>query len=525
MNIMWLVALATFLLLTAGVGTLIAKTVRFHTRQLMVKPIEPIELPEAAIVNRLGKAIRIQTVSFDDPAEINYETFHDFHRFIAEEYPGLSRVLTKTVINTYSLLYEWTGTEPNLKPVVLTAHMDVVPVERDRWEADPFGGRVENGHLWGRGTLDDKGSLVSILEAVEHLVKQGYVPRRTIYLGFGHDEERGGPAGIDGAKRIAQFLRERGVHADMAIDEGAILDSSASPVKGKKVALIGITQKGYVSIRLSASAPGGHAMAPPVDHSTVTEQLARAIITLEKNPFAFKIDPSVASLFDSIGPESQAMERVVFANRWLFKPLLIAILARKDTFAALLRTTMAPTVIRAGTKEQSLPETGYAIVNFRTMPGQTSADLLASVHATLKGQPVSVELNGVPHEATPMSRVNSPNFRLIEKTIREAFPETVVAPVLSPGRADAEYYYGLADDVYLFAPYVYSPQLIESVHGHNERIAVENYISMVRFYVRLIENMDGSESTASDDHQTAGRPYAVRVERGGDPKNGTNSKL
>src|SRR5581483_11984693 len=370
MNTTWWVASPT-LLLAASALALTVKTVQFRSRQVKVQPIKAIELAESAIVKRLRKAIQIPTVSSDDPTEINYEAFHDFHRFIEQAYPAIARTLKKTVINTYSLLYEWTGTEPGLKPIILTAHMDVVPVERDRLKVDPFGGQVENGYMWGRGTLDDKGSLVSILEAVEHLIDQGYIPRRTLYLGLGHDEERGGPAGLEGASKIAQYLHERGVHAEMTIDEGAILDRSASPIKGKRIALIGITQKGYVSIRLSASAPGGHAMAPPVDHSTVTEQLARAILALEKKSFAFTIDPSVESLFDYIGPEGGLAERVVLANRWLFWPLIKMLLSRKDVFVSMLRTTMAPTLVRVGSKEQSLPETGYAIVNFRTMPGQT----------------------------------------------------------------------------------------------------------------------------------------------------------
>jgi carboxypeptidase PM20D1 len=213
--------------------------------------------------------------------------------------------------------------------------------------------------------------------------------------------------------------------------------------------------------------------------------------TLEKHQFGFSIDPVVASLFDYIGPESGIINRLLFANRWLFKPLILAALSRRDTGAAILRTTIAPTVFRAGTKEQSLPESGYAIVNFRTMPGQTSTHLLGSVRAILRGHAVDVAPYDVPHEASPTSRVGTASFQAIAKTIREIYPETIVAPALAPGRADAAYYYGLADDVYLFAPYVFSSELLETAHGHNERISVQNYFSMIRFYVRLIERLAG----------------------------------
>lgn len=483
----------------ASIGTLAiavaSRTLQARSRQLNVEPLEPIAVPEDASLGRLAKALRIQTVSYDDPSEIDYSAFKCFHSFIDNEYPALSRTLRKNVINEYGLLYEWTGSDPGLKPVVLTAHMDVVPVERDQWLAEPFDGQIEEGYLWGRGALDDKGSLVSILEAIEQLVMQGFRPRRTIYLGFGHDEERGSRTGREGARKIAESLKQRGVHAEVAMDEGlSILEGGASLVKGKRVALIGLAQKGYVSLRLSASSRGGHSMAPPVDHSTAIEQLARAISTLEKHQFAFTIDPAVDSLFDYIGPENGILNRLLFANRWLLKPLIIAALSRRDTGAAILRTTIAPTVFRAGTKEQSLPETGYAIVNFRTMPGQASTDLLGCVRATLRRHGVDVELYDVSHEASPRSRVDTPAFEVIAKTIREIYPGTIVAPALAPGRADAAYYYGLADDVYLFAPYVFSAELLETAHGHNERIAVANYFSMIRFYVRLIERLDGLHS-------------------------------
>ena len=500
-----LISSPALLLLAAGAVTLAARTLRFRSRQLDVEPIEAIELPEAAILDRLGRAIRIQTVSYEDPSEIDYVAFREFHRFIASEYAAVADALHKTVINDYSLLFDWTGSEPELNPVVLTAHMDVVPVERDSWQSDPFGGQIEDGYLWGRGTLDDKGSLISILEAVEHLASQGYRPRRTIYLGFGHDEERGALGGLEGANKIARFLRERGVHADMVMDEGAMLDESASPVPGRRVALIGIAAKGYVSIRLSAAAAGGHAMAPPVDHSTVIEQLTRAIITLQEHPFPSRIDPAVGYLFDYIGPESRGLDKLALANRWLFKHLLIAKLARMNTTAALLHTTMSPTVIRAGTKEQSLPGTGYAIVNFRTMPGQTSEDLLRSVRAVLKDCPVGVELHGMPHDALPMSAVRSASYKIIEKTIRETFPGITVAPFLVPGRGDIEYYREVGEDTYMFAPLLYSPELLETLHGHNERIPTQNYLSMIRFYVRLIENLNRHAPSADPRSQPVGR--------------------
>ncbi len=199
----------------ASIGTLAiavaSRTLGARSRQLKVEPLEPSAVPEDASLGRLAEAVRIQTVSYDDPSIIDYSALKNFHSFIADEYPALSRTLKKHVINEYALLYEWPGSDPHLKPIVLTAHMDVVPVERDQWSAEPFDGHVEDGYLWGRGALDDKGSLVSILEAVEQLLMQGFRPRRTIYLGFGHDEERGSRTGREGARKIAEFLRERGV--------------------------------------------------------------------------------------------------------------------------------------------------------------------------------------------------------------------------------------------------------------------------------------------------------------------------
>jgi len=478
--------LAAFLVLVA---VLAYNTVFYRSHQTYPQPTQRFEFDGDQALARFSKALQVKTVSYTDASVIDYQQFLAFHQFIENQYPLLSNALEKKVINDYSLLYKWEGTNPNLKPVILTAHMDVTPVNPDDWGVDPFSGLVEDGYIWGRGTYDDKGSLVSILEAVEYLVGQGFEPERTIYLAFGHDEERGAPSGLEGAKMVAEYLKDQGVHAAVVIDEGAMLNTDASLIPDRKLALITIAEKGYVTLKLTATAYSGHAMMPPAE--TAIGLLSEALTNIEDHPYPYAIGPEMQVTLDHIGPEMPILQKVVFANQWLFQPLQIKEISKTPSGAATLHTTVAITVVNGGVIESALPSSAYALVNIRIIPGETSDSVVEYITNVIDDPRITVEkYGGVWHEPSRTHDYSSEEYKTIERTIRQVFPDIYVAPFFNLGRSDLIYYREIADNSYNYAPYLYTSEEMASVHGDNEKMSTDNFLNMIRFYVQLIKNFN-----------------------------------
>lgn len=488
------IILAVGILLVGLIAVILVRTWTFSSKQIAVPSVALEQVDQAQAVRHLSEAVQLQTVSYDDAVKNDTNQFVLLRNSIEAQYPAIQQHLKRTIINNYSLLYEWTGSHPEQKPILLTAHMDVVPANAAEWHVDPFKGEVKDGFIWGRGTLDDKGSLFSILEAVEHLIENGYQPERTLYLGFGDDEEAGTPAGLTGAKMIAEYLKTKGIHPETVLDEGGvIMDGDASLIKGKPIGLIGVAEKGFLTLKITATGPGGHSMMPPND--TTIFLLSRALNAIDHDRFPSSLDGTVSLTFDYLGPEMPFGQKLVFANRWLFGGLIISQLEKTGLTAAMLHTTIAPTVIQGGSKESVLPTSAFALVNLRIMPGQTSQEVIEHVKKSISDPRISVEpYGGVIHEATPLSGLNDKGYVLLAQTIRETYPDVMVAPVLMTGSTDSRYYKDVADDIYRFSPYVYAPGDMNRPHGLNERISIDSYIHMIQFYVRFIRNSSGSAS-------------------------------
>jgi carboxypeptidase PM20D1 len=465
-----------------------ARTLMFSSRQISVTRTEYAKINDGSAIDHLSKGIQIRTVSYEDPSRNDFNHLVLLRDYIGTQYPFIRKNLTRTIINDYSLLYEWKGTNPEKKPFILLAHMDVVPENENRGQADPFEGRVLDGFIWGRGAIDDKGSLFSILEAVEHLLKAGFTPERTIFLAFGHDEEAGATGGMKGAKRIAEHLKNQGIRAGFVLDEGStIVDEKLSPVKGKKLAVVGVAEKGLVTLKITATGESGHSSMPPKD--TAIGLLAKAIIALERNRMPSHLNGVIELSFDYLGPEMPSVQKILFANRWLFGRFVMSVLEEKSATAAMLHTTVAPTMIQGGTKVSALPTAASVVVNFRIIPGETSQEVIRHVKQSFSDPRIAVEQFGTAvHEPSPVSRCDSQSFQVINRSIREVFPDVLVAPGLVLGRTDSIYYREVADDIYRFAPYVYGPEELKQVHGLDERISVVSYLNMIRFYIRFIQN-------------------------------------
>jgi len=479
---------AALITITLIVSSVIAfNTLTYTSLQI---DLEPVSLPainvDRAVVS-LQRAVQFKTLSHEDSAQWDAEPFRQYHRMLEEQFPLVHQQLTKEMISELSLLYTWPGTDPTMDGLFLLAHQDVVAApDVEAWEHPPFNGTVADGFIWGRGTLDDKGSMIGILNAVESLLEQGFQPRRTVYLCFGHDEEVGG---WNGAAKIAAVLKERGVTGMTSLDEGMMVVDGDVLGMDQKLAFVSLTEKGYLSLELIAHGNPGHASTPP--RETTLGILSRAIARLEACPMPSSMPEPVKLMFRYLGPEMPFPMNAVFANLWLTKPLIMRKLASGRATDAVIRTTTAVTILEGGIKDNVLPATGRAVVNFRLIPGESTELVTERVRAIINDDRIEIRQFCKPSESPSPSRVDVPAFDRLHKTIRQLFPDVIVAPSMMLGGSDTHHYSGVARDCYGFLPLCLSEADIERLHGPNERIGIEAFTRMIGFYMTFIENVAG----------------------------------
>ncbi len=481
------ILLAIALGLVILISVVLIKTVRFTSRQLRVDPVSQVAMNEAQIAEHLAKAIQFRTISNQDPKQFDKKEFLGFSQYLEQVFPKIHSVLKKEVVGDYSLLYTWEGQPGGVKPILFMGHMDVVPIEpgtEKHWTHPPFAGRIAGGYVWGRGTIDNKVSVIGILEAIEVLLTQGFHPSRTIYLAFGHDEEVGG---LVGAANIARLLYSRGVELEYILDEGGAVTYGIVPRVSAPVALIGIAEKGYLSIKLTVHSQGGHSSMPP--QQTAIGILSTAIQNLERNQFPAEITGATGKLFEYLGPEMPLTERMVFANLWLFGWLVERQLVASSLTNALVRTTTAATMFESGVKENVLPTKAKAVINFRILPGESVQSVIDHVRKTIGDARVKITpVKKVLSEPSAVSVPESSSFENLHRTIRQIFPDAIVAPWLVVGATDSRHYAKLSGNIYRFVPIRMDPGDTRRFHGTDERISVDNYENCVRFFMQLIRN-------------------------------------
>ena len=469
-----IIALLVIVILISAI--LLINTLRMSSKQVPAEPVDRISISDDVFQN-LSQAIQFQTISFSEDAEPDSAAFFGLHRFLESAFPLTHSQLKLEKINTYSLLYTWEGSDPSLKPIILMSHQDVVPVDEPtigQWEAPPFEGRITDTHIIGRGTMDDKGTLIGVLEAVEKLLGEGFQPKRTIYIASGHDEEVGGPKG---AGKIVEYLKSKGVQAAMTMDEGGYIAENMIPGVENPVAMINLGEKGFASFRLIVRTNGGHSSAPPKENTIGI--LAKAIVDLENNQLPYKLIPPIDSQLEYLGPELPFLTRMAFANPWLFKKQLLEGLNA--------HTTTAPTIIDGGVKNNVIPTVAEATINFRILPGETIESVQAHIEQIVSDK-VQVEPVGFLTNPPAVSSAASEAYRIVEKTIRSLHPETVVVPGLLGGATDSRYFIEISDEVYRFYPMRISPETMERFHGIDEKISKENYKEIIEFSYQLIKN-------------------------------------
>jgi carboxypeptidase PM20D1 len=446
----------------------------------------PIQVDADIAARHLSEVIRLQTVSYGDGVKEKEKgaALQDMQRWMEQSYPNFHEAAGPEKFNQ-SLLFTWIGKNANLPPVLLMAHMDVVPVvpgtEKD-WAHAPFSGDIAGGFVWGRGAIDDKGQLVAILEAAERLAASGFQPERTIMFAFGEDEEVGGGSGN---AAIAKALQSRGTHFAWVLDEGSSVLSEPFPGIRHPVALIATAEKGFLTLELTAHGLGGHAARPSDDLALV--RLSSAILNVTGRPFASDLDDIQRAKLAVLTPFAPFTDRLVLANLWLTKPLVIRDMTANPESAATLHTTISPTMLNAGVKENVIPPTAQAIINFRLHPRDSIRSVTDHVRDAVGDSKVDVaEREETISEASKVADTNSPAFVTIARAVTDTFG-VPVAPEIMTGATDSRHYLPIADAVLRFRPFHTEPSDVARVHGTNERAAVADLGPAIGFYTRLIQ--------------------------------------
>jgi carboxypeptidase PM20D1 len=464
------------------------KTLTFTTPAITLQPaLDGSEVDANAVAKRLSQGIQFATISYMDETKVEREVFTNFHAFLQLSYPKLHDTLSLEMVNELSLLYRWQGTDPSLKPILIMSHQDVVPVDSEtlnRWVHEPFSGAIEDGIIWGRGAVDIKSGVLGSMEAVEDLLTKGFQPKRDIYLAYGHDEEVGGDAG---AGHISALLKQRGLDFQFILDEGgSIVGDGIIPGMTSPVALVGIAEKGYVSLELKTKAVGGHSSMPP--KHTALGVIAQAIVDIENHPFPANMAYS-RQLFNTIGPAMGGVEKAIFANMWLTEPLVETILSGSKTTNAAVRTTTAVTMAKGSSKDNVLPSEASAVVNVRIMPGESGESVQRFIEAVINNPKIEVSiLGGMAGEPSSVSKSDNASFAMLTDAIYRVTQDEnlIIAPYLVTGGTDAKHYTGLSDSIYRFAFNRFTPETLERMHGINEQVNVDDYVDLVKFFRELI---------------------------------------
>ena len=474
--------------LGAAAAAVPVKAALFKPEKVEVPPMEDEKVDLNRFRKNLSDAIKFKTIADKEAANTDWAVFDAFHDFLKERYPLMHEKLELTVIARGSLVFRWKGTRSDLDPIALLSHQDVVPISEgtlDDWKHDPFEGVDDGEFIWGRGALDMKNHLIGVLESVETLLSEGFVPERDVYILLGHNEEVMCATSENGATCICNYLKEKGVHLDAIIDEGgAILPVEVKGVINKHLAGIGVAEKGYADVEVAVTAKGGHSSQAP--NHTAIGHLADVIKDIENHQFKAKMSPMMRELFDKIGRNCTYPAKLVTCNLKLLEPALTKAMSFIPPAASMLRTTFGVTMASGSPQANVLPQRASVTVNFRMFPGQTVDDVLEHLHKVIKNK--KVEINLLPGWKNPsaVSPTDTRSFKVIEKICHSMDDKAVVAPYLVMGGTDACHYQAVCENIYRYSPFLVSTSLLLTTHGTNERIPVSVMEDAVKFFKRYI---------------------------------------
>ncbi|MCQ9639881.1 M20/M25/M40 family metallo-hydrolase [Chryseobacterium sp. WG14] len=470
---------------------------------------KPVKSDSALI--RFSNGIKIPTVSTGSLGEFNYTPFDEFKEYLKISYPLVYQNTENFEVNKYGLVFRLKGSNPALEPILFLSHMDVVPpgdadvknkeenifrpddkvlppvskVAED-WDYSPFAGVVANGRIYGRGAIDMKGMLFSLMESVNNLIKSKQTPQRDIYLAFGFDEEVGGQKG---AIQIADYFKKKGLKFDAVYDEGGLIMQKGS-VAGidSDVAVVGCAEKGFLSAKIKVKGLGGHSSMPPME--SAIGKAAVIMQRLEDDQMKPVITPLIKEFFDNIGGAMPFTSRLAIANQWLLKPVLLSQLTKNNTTNALVRTTTALTMMKGSDGTNVLSPEVEFVVNFRLLPGNTVKDVREHIAKVTQGFDVEVEEIDNTREASKISPTNTKAYQLIQAGIKEIHPGAIVTPYLTMAGTDAAKYEIVSKNVYRFMPIKINSSEQQSLHSTNEYLSIENYLKMIHYFEFMMKNYD-----------------------------------
>ena len=444
---------------------------------------EPVlaALPQNAI-EHMSTAIQIRTETPNDDYQFDTATFMNYRKFLEKAYPLVHKNLTRTIVDSFNYIYEWKGTDTSMLPMVLMAHYDVVPVEASAiklWHAKPYGGEVKEDYIWGRGVLDDKSSMISIMEAAEAQLEKGFQPKQTILLCFGADEESSGK----GATAVVKYFKERNKKFDLVVDEGGEISTEDNKEIKAPIASIGVGEKGYVTLVLTVQKAGGHSSIPAA--STAIDILSNAIAKVSQNPMPVKLTTPIKTYLQSISAyNDNFLQKMALSNLWLFESSVVNKMAAQPTTNALIRTTLVPTVFNSGVRDNVIPTFATAYINSRILPGQSSKEVHDYVEKVINDTNVKITYyKNYMTEPSPTTDVNSKYYKRVEKAIRGVVKNVVVAPMLMVGATDSRNYREVSDGVVNFSPLTDA----KGFHGIDERLLITDFQKCFTFYTLLIK--------------------------------------
>jgi len=434
-----------------------------------------------AVAANLAKAISFKTIS----TQPENPDFAEFRAWLSTAYPLTHAAFEKQILGGGTLLFKWPGSNAAAAPVLLTGHYDVVPVSpdtKDQWKYDPFGSHIAENYIWGRGALDNKSAVIAIMEAAENMLKAGFQPRQTLYFSFGHDEEIGGRAG---AASVVQYFKDNDIELAWSLDEGSYAFVGMFPGIAGPVASINVAEKGFLTLKITAKGAGGHSSMPPAQ--TAVGLLAKAVTKIEENPLPGKIDGLTKDMFDGLAPHFEPAQRLMFANQWLFGDFLEGELSRSPATNAMLRTTTAPTMLSGSPKENILPTTATAMVNFRIHPRDTVEYVQNHVSDLVSTENITVEQAGMwSNEPSKISSHESTGYQLIAQSFVDIYGKIIIVPGLTVAGTDSSHYAKVAKDAYRINPFLISQDDLNRFHGLNERISIENMEKGVAYFQTII---------------------------------------